>query len=297
MSGKKGPLTGYKVVLKSGKYTIGNIVGEGSFAAVYKATREKDSRVMAIKVVQKSTLVGKNLENIKREIEITRSVQHPNVLSLADVFETDQQLFLVTDFLAGGELYKKIVDRGSYTEVDAVKIVRQFLSGLVYLHSQGICHRDLKPENLLCSEDTTAEGDFTLVIADFGLSRKVSVKQLMETRCGSLHYLAPEVILAHPYTNACDLWSLGVITFVILTGMLPFDDAKAITEGKYHTEELHAVSASAKDFIAKLLVVDPTRRMDGPSALQHAWLASEPPPAVDLRASMTVLKKKMAKAF
>lgn len=192
--------------------------------------------------------------------------------------------------MAGGELFDKIISRGHFTERDAAFIMKQIVSGIQYLHDNGICHRDLKPENLLCSEE---DEHFRVVITDFGFSKHFGRGELMKTSCGTLHYAAPDILMGKPYTEACDMWAIGVIAYVVLTGCFPFDGStealgQKILAGDYCTPNLdiRGISQPARDFIARLLVVDPARRMTARQCLEHPWLASaESIGHVDLRAS------------
>jgi len=181
------------------------------------------------------------------------------------------------ELVTGGELFDKIVEKGCYTEKEASILVRKIVSAIDYLHDLDICHRDLKPENLLlASEDQTTE----VKIADFGLSKIVNQKVMMQTACGTPGYVAPEVLSATGYDREVDMWSIGVITYILLCGFPPFfgetvpELFEQIMSARfdYPQEYWCDVSQEAKDFINCLLVVDPKKRLTTKQDLEHVWL-------------------------
>lgn len=178
----------------------------------------------------------------------------------------------MTELLSGGELFNRIIGHSRYAEQDARSIVKPLLESVAYLHSLGIIHRDIKPENILCGESF---GD--LRIADFGLSQLVSPHEIMKMPCGTLNYVAPEVLSLNGYDKAADLWSVGVIMFLLLQGRLPFDgtNKNEIIE-KTIRAELHFenISETARDLLCCLLQKDPDNRISARKALQHPWLQS-----------------------
>jgi len=264
------------------EYEVGSELGRGGFAVVYAGKSKKTDEAVAIKVIEKTCVDTSELQSLVREIDIMKKVDHPNVLKLIDIFESDTRVTLVTELVTGGELFYKIVERGSYSEADAAGIVRQLVTGVEYLHSKGIAHRDLKPENLLCSD---GEGkDMVIKIADFGLSKMFSAGEVLKTSCGTPDYAAPEVLQTDgTYSNAVDMWSVGVITYVLLCGYPPFyakEQRELFTqilnaEYEFPEEDWSQISEDAKDFIRHLLVVDPNERMTASQALKDKWLAGE----------------------
>jgi len=205
-----------------------------------------------------------------------KKVDHPNILKLYEVYEDDEFFWLVLELVEGLELFDKIVDRGNYSEKDAANIVKQIVEAVKYLHEHEIVHRDLKPENLL----SAGEGENEVVkVADFGFAKNFGEEKLI-TSCGSPGYVAPEVLTEDTYTNAVDMWSVGVIIYILLSGYPPFyDDAppkifKKITEAKYDFNDpaWEHVSDLAKDLIRKLLVRDPEERLTATECLKHPWL-------------------------
>lgn len=179
-------------------------------------------------------------------------------------------------------MYDKIRCRATYTERDVAEVVRQIMSAVRYMHQNHVCHRDLKPENLLCSE---GEGKSMVIkIADFGLSKMFNAGEVLKTSCGTPDYAAPEVLQTEDtYSNAVDMWSVGVITYVLLCGYPPFyakEQRELFTQilnadYEFPEEDWAQISEDAKDFIRHLLVVDPNERMTATQALHHKWLADD----------------------
>jgi len=187
------------------------------------------------------------------------------------------------ELVTGGELFYKIVEKGNYSEKDAANIVAQMINGVEYLHGEGIAHRDLKPENLLCSgEEEEGYKPFRVVIADFGLSKIFDSGEALETSCGTPDYVAPEVITAEgSYDKSVDMWSCGVITYVLLCGFSPFLSStqtglfeKIIkVEYDFPDPEWTNISSEAKDYIRHLLVKDPKERWTAKQCKEHPWLS------------------------
>ncbi|KAF2076286.1 hypothetical protein CYY_002401 [Polysphondylium violaceum] len=253
-------------------YNIGPEIGRGAFSIVREAIRKETGEKVAIKSINTRFIKNKLL---MREIEIMKKVgDHPNILKLYEVYETSRHLHLVLELVTGGELFDKIVQRGEYSEQDASKIVRQIVSAVGYLHANGIAHRDLKPQNLLCAG---IEGD-DIRVADFGLSKIFGDGDYLETCCGSPEYVAPEVLECKPYDKACDLWSVGVITYVLLTGCFPFWDKnnavlyEKIRNVDYGWPEGLNVSDQAKDLVAHLIEKNPESRYTYEQCLVHPWV-------------------------
>jgi len=285
-------------------YDIRKELGRGTFSIVKEGVNKKTAERVAVKFIDKKYVDKEDLLLLSREIEIMKRVKHENILALREIFETTNQLSLVMELVNGGELFFKIVEKGNYSEKDAAAIVSQIVDGVKYLHSLGIAHRDLKPENLLCSEETgapkpkkeesddEASGDggtkraedsmnMKIKIADFGLSKIFAGGQQLETSCGTPDYAAPEVLIGEEaYDCSVDLWSVGVITYVLLCGYPPFYAQtqpalfEKIIKAKYDfpASEWDLISATAKDFVKRLLVIEPTKRMTADECLQHPFL-------------------------
>jgi len=213
---------------------------------------------------------------LRTEIDILTRVKHPNIVCLKDIFEDPNHLYIVMELISGGELFDKIVERGSFSEKETSELVSKILSAVEYLHSNGIAHRDLKPENLLLKA-----GDITeVMLSDFGLSKIIGEDTMMQTACGTPYYVAPEVLSATGYGPEVDLWSVGVITYLILCGFPPFygdslpEVFEQIMKAEYDFPEPYwnDISKEAKDFIGRLLVVDPKKRYNSTQALEHVWI-------------------------
>jgi len=253
-------------------YVIGEEIGKGSFSTVKRGRNKATGKENAIKVIQKKFI---KLHLLEREIKIMKQLKHEHILPLIEVFENKDNIYLVLELVTGGELFDKIVERGNYNEKDASGIVAQILGAVSYLHTQGVVHRDLKPENLLC---TTRNGLLHIFVADFGLSRVFEDREQLNTYCGSPEYVAPEVLACVPYEKAVDLWSVGVITYILLTGFLPFYDKnhallfEKIQNVDYNWDDCPEVSPNAKHFIQHLLVKDSKRRYTADVALNHPWI-------------------------
>eukprot|EP01133_Synstelium_polycarpum_P014986 gene14986-17722_t len=256
-------------------YLLGNEIGRGAFSIVREATHRSSGERVAIKSIKTRFIKNKLL---MREIEIMKKVgDHPNILKLYEVYETKRHLHLVLELVTGGELFDKIVHRGEYSEQDASKIMRQIVSAVGHLHANGIAHRDLKPQNLLCAG---LEGD-DIRVADFGLSKIFGDGDRLETCCGSPEYVAPEVLECKPYDKACDLWSVGVITYVLLTGCFPFwDKNNAVLYEKIRNVDYGwpaglEVSDEAKDLVSHLIEKNPERRYTYEQCLAHPWVTGK----------------------
>jgi len=262
------------------EYKTGKILGQGSYAIVKEAIHVKTGKTYAVKVINKKLMRGKEFM-ILNEIEILKRVSkgHPNIVTLYDYFETPNNLYLVMDLCTGGELFDRIYNRGHYYEADAADIVRTVCSAVAYLHEKNIVHRDIKAENMLFKGK---EENAPLLIADFGLSKIIDNQiTVLMTTCGTPGYMAPEVIARTGHGKPVDMWSIGVLTYFLLCGYTPFDGQRMdeevhnILAGNYKFEPVQywfAVSETARDFIRKLLVVNPNLRMTAKQALQHPWL-------------------------
>jgi len=263
------------------KYIIQEELGRGAFSIVKLAIEKETGTKYAVKMINKSS-VGQDLVRLQTEIDILKKVQHPNIIAMKEIIDTKNCLFIVTELVTGGELFDKIVELGSYSEKDAANLVTKMVSAIDYLHEINIVHRDLKPENLLLKDINSIS---EVKLADFGLSKIVSQKVMMQTACGTPGYVAPEVLQAKGYDKEVDLWSIGVITYILLCGFPPFYNEKLqllfeqIMRADYDFPEDYwsEVSNDAKDFIKKLLVVDPKKRMTGKEALKHPWLTGHAP--------------------
>ncbi|KAG6616912.1 CAMK/CAMK1 protein kinase [Phytophthora cinnamomi] len=262
-------------------YDVGAQLGRGRFSKVCEATHKQSGIKSAVKIIDKSKLQPTEKELLRTEIAILKLVRHPNIIRLYDVYEDRQHIFIVTELVSGGELFNRIVGRARYTEAEARLVMRPLLESVNYLHRLGIVHRDLKPENILCGEALT-----DLKIADFGLSKLVHPEELMKMPCGTLNYVAPEVLALVGYGREADIWSLGVIMYLLLRGELPFyGKAKSeVIQKTLHAEvnleadsAWRSVSPAGKALLRGLLTKDPARRLTAQDAILHEWFAVKSP--------------------
>jgi len=260
-------------------YDIKDELGKGAFSIVKLGINKKNGDKVAVKIIDKSQCTAESDEKrLKTEVEILKKVKHPNIVGLRDLYETPHHLYLVMELVTGGELFDKIVEKGQYSEKEAAATVKKILSAVDYLHSINIAHRDLKPENLLLS----GEDDTNVLLSDFGLSKIISQDTMMETACGTPYYVAPEVLSAQGYDKEVDLWSVGVITYLLLCGFPPFygetlpEVFEQIMKADFEFPDPYwtDISKDAKDFISKLLVVDSKKRLTAKQAMEHAWVTS-----------------------
>ncbi|ROL43532.1 Calcium/calmodulin-dependent protein kinase type 1G [Anabarilius grahami] len=252
------------------------VLGSGSFSEVYLVRERKTGNFYALKCVKKKQLHHSNLEN---EIKVLKRIKHDNVVGLEDFYETRTHYYLVMELVSGGELFDRILDRGVYTEKDASRVIKQVLEAVSYLHQNSIVHRDLKPENLLYY---SPEENAKIMISDFGLS-KMADHGVMSTACGTPGYVAPEVLAQKPYSKAVDCWSIGVITYILLSGYPPFYEENETrlfskimkAEYAFHSPYWDDISESAKDFIRHMLEKNPTKRYTTEQALAHLWIIGD----------------------
>lgn len=261
-------------------YEVQDLIGKGSFSVVRKG-RHKSGLDVAIKIIDKTSIDVK-IENLQTEVQILMNIHHPNIVNLVDVFEDDDHVYLVMDLMSGGELFERLCTThpNGYPEKEAQVMIRKIASVVQYFHSKGIIHRDLKPENLLFSDKNPSS---EIKVSDFGLAKIWHGDMLVKTACGSPNYVAPEVLLNkhRGYSFAVDMWSLGVILYVIMCGYCPFYNEntpllfKTITKGIYSfpSPEWDNISVDCKDLISHLLIVNPEERYTPTQCLQHPWLA------------------------
>ena len=268
-------------------YNIDRELGTGAFAVVKVVRHKVTGLEYAAKFIDKSQLASEDKKMLEREVAILRRLRHPHIIALKAVCETPKHLILITELARGGELFDRISAQGAHAEQDVIKITRQLVSAIGYLHTMGIAHRDLKPENILLRDK---EG-YCVKLADFGLGRIIDEGVAMSTMCGTPSYVAPEVLLGEKYTIAVDMWSVGVITYILLSGRMPFfgkrmqDLAERIITGTYAfpEERWAGVSVSAKEFIKTLLQTDPEKRATAKTAYSHAFLRGQSASSTQLR--------------
>ncbi|KAI8570386.1 hypothetical protein RHMOL_Rhmol01G0029800 [Rhododendron molle] len=268
-----------------GKYELGRILGHGTFAKVYHARNLKTGKSVAMKVVgkEKVTKVGMT-EQVKREISVMKMVEHPNIVELIEVMASKTKVYFAMEYLRGGELFSKIA-KGRLKEDAARSYFQQLISAVDFCHSRGVYHRDLKPENLLLDE----EGN--LKVTDFGLSAfsdHLRQDGLLHTTCGTPAYVAPEVIGKRGYDGAkADIWSCGVILFVLLAGFLPFQDDnlvamyKKIYRGDFKCPPWF--SPESRRLITRLLDPNPSTRITASKIMESSWFKRSIPKSITIR--------------
>ena len=250
----------------------------------------------------KSKLTKEDEIALKDEIIVLRELQHQHIIRLYDVFEEKSFWYLVTEKMTGGELFDRIVSKSFYNEKEARDVCKILFEAIGYCHTHSVAHRDLKPENLLLrSEDNDSE----IKIADFGFAKKVLTPNSLTTQCGTPGYVAPEILEGVAYDTKSDMWSLGVIVYILLGGYPPFIEQnqrelfRKIRKGQYefHEEYWGSVSPDAKDFISSLLTVQPTKRLSAEEALKHKWMTQDDSVLAgqDLGTNLTELRKYNAK--
>lgn len=265
-----------------GKYELGRTIGEGSFAKVKYARNVETGEKVAIKILDKEKILQHQMvEQIKREISTMKMIRHPNVVQLFEVMASKTKIYLVLEFVNGGELFDKIVHRGKLKEDEARSYFQQLINAVDFCHSRGVFHRDLKPENLLLD----SKGN--LKVSDFGLSalsQQVHEDGLLHTACGTPNYVAPEVINDKGYSGAtADLWSCGVILYVLMAGFLPFDEQNLVSlYKKIHKADFKCppwFSFSARRLICRILDPAPKTRITISEILDTEWFRKdyEPP--------------------
>eukprot|EP01119_Soliformovum_irregulare_P005500 TRINITY_DN17257_c0_g1_i1.p1 TRINITY_DN17257_c0_g1~~TRINITY_DN17257_c0_g1_i1.p1 ORF type:complete len:311 (+),score=54.57 TRINITY_DN17257_c0_g1_i1:47-934(+) len=273
-------------------------LGKGSYATVFRAVNKITGESVAIKQMIKKSM--NDVNKVKaREIAVMKKIQHPNAVKLFDVFEDERNIYLILELIEGGELFEKIIDAGHFDETLASTIIRRCLEVVAYLHAHGIVHRDLKPENLLCKGDNPAN----VVVADFGFAKIFDVEDKdgqLVTQCGSLHYTAPEVLTSRSlrYGPKCDVWSMGVIGFVLLTGCFPFDSESTsqlyeyIRNGRFRWPAEIPISSAVKHLINHMILPDVDARYSAQQALEHPWVQGKDISTVKLSPSLANLLRK-----
>lgn len=274
-------------------YEFGKTLGAGAFGVVCQAVNKDSGENVAIKVIVKAKLSSESQwESIMDEFKILEPLDHPGIVKMREWFESKDKLYMVTELCTGGELFDRIIDHGSFTEVDAARMLRQVADSVQYLHHRNIVHRDIKPENLLYqypSEDASAP----LMLCDFGVAKSLmSSEEVIMSGAGSLGYAAPEVFRGTGHSKPVDVWSLGVVLYTILSGVSPFQSETAVDfvnevqpgyKPYFYPDYWNNVSDIAKDLVTKMLEFDDTKRITIDEVLQHPWLShSESNASVDL---------------
>ena len=254
-------------------YEIIGELGSGSYGAVKKVRHKELKEIRAMKVILKKT------ENSRNEIEIMRKISHPNIVNIFDIYEDSKKYYIVMEICEGGELFEAISEQGAFTEVDCALIMKQVLAAVNYLHSKNIMHRDIKPENIMFTKKINKKNQkFEIKLIDFGTA-KVFLKGKKETKfIGTSYYIAPEV-LKESYDQKCDVWSCGVIMYILLCGYPPFngnnnnDIYNAIKNNLpyFHGEDWKEITPQAIDLLQNMLNKNPSKRFSAEKCLNHQW--------------------------
>jgi len=240
--------------------------------------KKSDKSEFAIKIIDKAKLNKEELAVIHDEVDIMQKVNHPHCVKMYELYDTKKKLYMVLEILRGGELFDRIVKRRFFSEAQAAQVIASVVQAIAYLHKIGVVHRDLKPENLLYA---TKEDDSIIKLTDFGLAKFTKVK--MATACGTPGYVAPEILSGKPYGPEVDLWSIGVILYILLCGFPPFFDEntpnlyRAIKQGRFDFPSPYwdDISDPAKNLISRLLTVDPKQRATSEQVLAHPWISNK----------------------
>jgi calcium/calmodulin-dependent protein kinase I len=282
------------------QYSVSDtILGKGAFAVVKLATKKENGSEWAVKCTDKTKLSQEDKEDLYKEIKVLKLLgNHPCAVHMSDFFEDDSSMFIMMDYMKGGELFDRIVQKEKYTEGEARQVVKQVAHLLVYMHKRGIVHRDMKPENFLLVDESN---DAQVKLADFGLAGILDPKKqnLLFDACGTPGYVAPEVLEGKAYNEGVDCWALGVITYILLCGFPPFyNDSNAqlyaaIKECKYQFIRPYwdGVSDDAKDLIRNLMCRQ-KQRFSAADVLKHKWIVGDGPHLLQELPSVRIELKK-----
>ena len=269
-------------------YRIINKLGKGSFGSVYKVKHKITGDIRAMKIIKNPLNSNNNPLDKKflKEIQLLKELEHPNIIKIFEYYIDDHYHYIVQELVTGGELYDTIVKFQKFNEKKAAYIMKQILSALNYLHSHGIVHRDIKPENILVEKQdknfkkSHAKDEINIKLIDFGASNYYKKNEILTLKVGSPYYIAPEV-LNKCYNEKCDIWSAGVVLYVMLTGTFPFSGLSTqqlfenIKSGKYRDtgKEYEAISQKAKDLIKKMLELNPLKRISASECLKSNFFS------------------------
>ncbi|KAM3624289.1 uncharacterized protein V6R79_021602 [Siganus canaliculatus] len=254
-----------------GNYRLLKTIGKGNFAKVKLARHTLTGREVAIKIIDKTQLNPTSLQKLFREVSVMKILNHPNIVKLFEVIETEKTLYLVMEYASGGEVFDYLVAHGRMKEKEARAKFRQIVSAVEYCHQKRIVHRDLKAENLLL------DNDMNIKIADFGFSNEFTLGSKLDTFCGSPPYAAPELFQGKKYDGPeVDVWSLGVILYTLVSGSLPFDGQnlkelrERVLRGKYRIP--FYMSTDCENLLKKLLVLNPGKRGSLQQVMKDRWM-------------------------
>ncbi|XP_070617741.1 myosin light chain kinase 3 [Erythrolamprus reginae] len=260
-------------------YTVSHdeVLGGGRFGQVHKCTEKSTGFCLAAKIIK--VKLAKEREEVKNEINIMNQLSHVNLIQLYDAFETKNNLTLIMEYVDGGELFDRIIDENyNLTELDAILFTKQICEGIYYLHQQYVLHLDLKPENILCVSHSGNQ----IKIIDFGLARRYKPREKLKVNFGTPEFLAPEVVNYDFVSFPTDMWSVGIITYMLVSGLSPFlgeTDAETMNyiincNWDFDAEAFEQVSEEAKDFVSRLLIKEKSGRNSAGNCLKHDWLTN-----------------------
>ncbi|XP_006259476.3 myosin light chain kinase, smooth muscle isoform X1 [Alligator mississippiensis] len=279
-------------------YNIEERLGSGKFGQVFKLVEKKTGKVWAGKFFKAYS--AKDKENIRQEIGIMNCLHHPKLVQCVDAFEEKANIVMVLEIVSGGELFERIIDEDfELTERECIKYMKQISEGVQYIHKQGIVHLDLKPENIMCVNKTGT----SIKLIDFGLARRLETAGSLKVLFGTPEFVAPEVINYEPIGYATDMWSIGVICYILVSGLSPFmgdNDNETLANvtsatWDFDDEAFDEISDDAKDFISNLLKKDMKSRLDCTKCLQHPWLQKDTKTMEAKKLSKDRMKKYMAR--
>ena len=260
-------------------YEVKSPLGKGKFGLVKLGIHKESGREVAVKIINKKLVGPVDVQQVKSEIDILKIAKHPNIIKLYDVFENEKFIYIIMEYCAGGDLFSYIEKRGfRLKEERASEIIHKLCTTVYFLHQYGIVHRDLKPENILMTDDTD-NADIRLV--DFGLGKIIGPGETCTEPFGTFSYVAPEVLQEKPYNFKVDLFAIGIITYLLVAGFLPFDHETSEKEiarqtvyepTPFPSSIWKSISIEAKMFVDNLLDKDPVKRMNIQEVLQHKWL-------------------------
>ncbi|CAD8190994.1 unnamed protein product [Paramecium octaurelia] len=257
-------------------YLIKEMIGQGGFGKVYKVVHKQTGMIRAVKMILKEKMKQEDEERLLEETAILMDIDHPNIVKLYEIFSDTYSYYLVSEYCEGGELFEKIKLVSILTEKEIANFMKQILSAVSYCHQKGIVHRDLKPENILFDQK---HDQASIKIIDFGASAKLQNCEKLQKRIGTPFYVAPEVLDAN-YDEKCDIWSLGVILYILLSGYPPFMGTNEqevllkVKKGEYSFDpnDWGKVSNTGKDLIRRMLLYNPVNRISAADALNHEWI-------------------------
>ncbi|GLH06934.1 Obscurin [Gryllus bimaculatus] len=262
-------------------YDLQSELGRGKFGTVYRCRERATGLQLAAKVV--ATPRREDRRNVEREVDVMRQLRHPRLIQLYDAFDNGKVMCVVLELIEGGELFERVIDDDFIlTEKACTVFMRQICEGIEFVHKQNILHLDLKPENILCLTKTGNR----IKIIDFGLARKFDPTKKLQVLFGTPEFVAPEVVNFDQIGFGTDMWSVGVICYVLLSGLSPFmgetdiETMANVTIAKYDFDDevFNEISTEAKDFIQQLLIKEKDERMTASQCLSHRWLQRKPPP-------------------